>query len=288
MGALLNATFGNATEMIISIFALHNGMNTVIKNSLIGSVLGNMMLVLGTAFLVAGNSSFESSVAHLFSTLLLLACMGILCPTVFAMESNRSPESVLAVSHDVALCMCAGYVLYLYFQLRTHKEMFEDSDNDMEEEEPSYSLVVSVGGLAIATLLISLESDILVDSIQPAAEALGLSQAFIGVILVPIVGNAAEHATAILMAHHGRMNIAIGVAVGSSIQIALFVVPFLVLVSWVMGKSLDLCFDPLTAFAMFISVLIVKSVCSDGSSHWLSGAMLLLAYLFVAVILLHA
>eukprot|EP00996_Jenningsia_fusiforme_P000553 NODE_1491_length_1512_cov_39.417635_g1347_i0.p1 GENE.NODE_1491_length_1512_cov_39.417635_g1347_i0~~NODE_1491_length_1512_cov_39.417635_g1347_i0.p1 ORF type:complete len:414 (+),score=71.57 NODE_1491_length_1512_cov_39.417635_g1347_i0:81-1322(+) len=290
MGAFLNATFGNATELIISIFALRSGMNEVIKNSLIGSVLGNMMLVLGCAFLAGGWQGgeviFNTHAANVYCSLLLAAAFGLIVPTVFAQLPGSTSDMTLALSREVAGVMCIGYILYLFFQMYTHKKMFED-DLDVEECSPEFSASVATIGLASATILIAFESEFLVANLEPAALACGLSSAFVGVILVPIVGNAAEHATAVVMAYRGKMGIALGVAIGSSIQIALFVVPLLVLISACMGGTLDLNFHPFGAVVTFVSILLTNSLVFNGRCHWLDGALLLLSYVMVAIALLH-
>eukprot|EP00667_Euglena_gracilis_P008875 EG_transcript_8997 len=309
IGALLNASFGNATEMIVSIFALKAGLYNVIKDSLVGSVLGNMMLVLGTAFLAAGLrhrnihgcSRFNSSACEVYCSLLMLATMGMLIPTVIFMQWPADSQYVLRTSRQISVVMIAGYVLYVIFQLFTHKSLFEThaseelenlanahDDDDEGPEEPSYSSTFAISALAFSTILISFESEFLVDALEPAARAWGLSDKFISVILLPIVGNAAEHATGVTMAWKGKMDIAIGVAIGSSIQIALFVVPVLVIISWMMGQTLALNFEPFMLTLMVISVVIMKSLVMSGRSNWLSGAMLLLAYTMISIALFNS
>lgn len=340
-GALLNASFGNATEMIISIFALRAEMYDVIKNSLIGSVLGNMMLVLGSAMIAAGISPvaptiaragagsgtgrgplasapgsrisklgfspsfgqgcapgkalteeepgkyqvshFNTQVVRVYVSLLLLASMGFVVPTSFSEVSGVTSTMTLTVSRLISVLMCVGYLMYLWFQLYTHRDMFEDDIDEEESGSPEYSGWLCVVFLALTTVLISIESELLVATLEPTAVKWHLSQAFISVILIPIVGNAAEHATAIIMAYKNKMDIAIGVAVGSSIQISLFVMPFLVIVSWILGLGLDLQFSAFASVVLFSSVLVVMSLVFHGVCHWLAGALLLLAYLMLCV-----
>eukprot|EP01006_Ploeotia_vitrea_P057193 TRINITY_DN68159_c5_g1_i1.p1 TRINITY_DN68159_c5_g1~~TRINITY_DN68159_c5_g1_i1.p1 ORF type:complete len:508 (+),score=57.31 TRINITY_DN68159_c5_g1_i1:27-1550(+) len=299
IGALLNATFGNATELIISIFALKDGLFDVIQNSLIGSVLGNMILVLGCAILAAGwkrpEVRFNAPAINIYTSLLLLASMGLVIPTVFHQMHgvHKFDANNREMSRAIAVCMIIGYGLFIFFQLKTHRAMFDDDgaadingDDDEEEEEAEhcqYSLVVALVGLGIATVLIAFTSEFLVGAIEKTALDWHMSTNFIGVILIPIVGNAAEHATAVVMAWKGKMDIAIGVAVGSSIQIATLVVPLLVVISWWANKALTLAFDPFPTTIMLLGILIVNVVCFDGKVHWLEGASLLLAYLMVAL-----
>eukprot|EP01006_Ploeotia_vitrea_P030782 TRINITY_DN63119_c0_g1_i1.p2 TRINITY_DN63119_c0_g1~~TRINITY_DN63119_c0_g1_i1.p2 ORF type:complete len:467 (-),score=50.00 TRINITY_DN63119_c0_g1_i1:2206-3585(-) len=305
LAALLNATFGNATELIISLFALKDELYTVIKNSLIGSVLGNLLLVMGCAALAGGLRekivNFNAQAISIYCSLLLLATFGLVIPTTFnAVRANPSSSEVLSMSREIALLMVLCYCGFLWFQLKTHKYLFDGDDapsddlppvameagapeDDEEEEEPQFSLAVSVGGLAVVTVLIAFQSEFLVSALEPTSYAIGLSSGFISVILLPIVGNAAEHATAVVMAYNKKMDIAIGVAVGSSIQIALLVVPLLVLISWMFGLSLDLDFHPFAAIVLIVSVVIANSIVSDGSTHWLEGVLLLVVYLMVAV-----
>lgn len=306
IGALLNATFGNATEMIVSVFALRAGMYDVIKNSLVGSVLGNMLLVLGTAQLIAGlrarnihgAMNFNASAARMYCNLLMLACIGVAIPSIMVPlnEHKMSPATSLHVSRELSILMVIAYVLYMFFQLYTHKELFSCNDSgdggpeaqeEDEPEEPQYTAGYAISGLLVATLLISVESDFLVDTLDVAAKDWGLSKSFVSVILLPIVGNAAEHSTAVWMAYKGKMDIAIGVAIGSSLQIALFAVPCCVLISWAMGKELDLQFDPFITLVMIASVLITGQCVRTGHANWLKGAMLLLTYAMLSFTLLN-
>eukprot|EP01012_Entosiphon_sulcatum_P056953 TRINITY_DN8066_c1_g1_i1.p1 TRINITY_DN8066_c1_g1~~TRINITY_DN8066_c1_g1_i1.p1 ORF type:complete len:403 (+),score=63.52 TRINITY_DN8066_c1_g1_i1:178-1386(+) len=285
-GALLNATFGNATEVIISFFALHNEMYDVIKSSLLGSVLGNTMLVLGTALLAGGirqrDVTFNQKAVNIYTSLLLLAIMGVIVPTSFYHTLGASQAQTLSMSRAIAILMCLSYIAYLFFQLRTHKERFE-ADDDEEEEEAQMPLWLGVGLLALVTILISFESQFLVNNLETTAVQWGLGRTFISVILLPIVGNAAEHATAVLMAYRNKMDIACGVAIGSAIQISLFAIPLMVLVSWVWGKSLDLNFHPFSTIGVFLSVLVTNSLVYDGESNWLEGVLLLCAYCMLAI-----
>lgn len=318
IGALLNASFGNATELIVSLFALKAGLYDVIKDSLIGSILGNMMLVLGTAFLAAGLrtrnlhgvSRFNDNACHVYCCLLLLACMGMLIPTVMFLQSPGDRVYELQTSRQISIGMIFAYVLYVVFQLVTHKQLFEeetytplpgrsssqyvasppddDDDDDEDEGTAHYTTAFALVSLFLCTILISFESEFLVDALEPAARRWGLSNKFIAVILLPIVGNAAEHATAVTTAYKDKMDIALGVAVGSSIQISLLVVPLLVIISWAMGRPLDLNFEVFTLVLTIGSVLVMKDIVAGGTSNWLSGAMLLLVYCMIAVSLFNS
>jgi Ca2+:H+ antiporter len=338
VGALVNVTFGNATELILSIMALRAGLLELIKFALIGSVLGNMLLVMGSAFLLGGlrrqTLTFNSDAANTYIPLLLLSSMSFIIPTGYAvtaektspvesptktikklastLQSNNSTsaammhgdlsveETVLLASRQIALVTAFIYVGYLVFQLYTHKNVFDDinseneaeagsheEENDDDEDKPEFTLVFAIVGLAVVSVLISYLSDVLVDSVSGAAIQYNVPHQFIGLILVPIVGNAAEHASAILMAQKGRTDVAVGVALGSSIQIALFVMPVLVLAGWIINVPLDLNFHPFPTIVMFISVMVASHVTSDGKTNWLEGLMLLGAYAMVAILFFH-
>jgi Ca2+:H+ antiporter len=331
VGALINVTFGNATELIISIMALRAGMFDVIKLSLIGSVLGNMLLVLGTAFVVGGTKykdmRFNSDAVNTYGPLLMLSMLGFVIPSAYWATtkhdpvtgspkdhttsksgkvdsvSNHDSEVILAVSRQLAVVMFMAYAAYLYFQLVTHKHLFdaqqvssiakvstdvplqlEDEDEEEEDEElPHFTFAFGMVGLAIASILISMLSDILVETLSVAADEWHLPKQFIGIILVPIVGNAAEHASAIIMASRGKLDIAVGVALGSSIQIAMFVMPMLVLVGWVVGAPLNMDFHPFLTMTTAVSVLVVQNITTDGKTNWLEGTLLICAYLMMAL-----
>jgi Ca2+:H+ antiporter len=307
IGALINVTFGNATELIISFFALKAGQLELIKFSLVGSILGNMLLVLGTALLVGGLRfpilNFSSDATNTYIPLLSLSVVSFIIPSGFSiMEKSYSTLSVpsadveavmLSVSRQVAIVTSAVYLCYLWFQLVTHKTMFDsnadahDGDREEEEDAPEFTLAFSLWGLAIVSLLISYCSDVLVDTVDSAAQYFHLPHAFIGIILVPIIGNAAEHATAIIMASRNRMDVAVGVAMGSSIQIALFVMPLLVIAGWIVNVPLDMYFHPFPTALLFGCVLVTGQVVGDGKSNWLEGVMLVATYFMMGVTFLH-
>eukprot|EP01062_Namystynia_karyoxenos_P058650 TRINITY_DN50164_c0_g1_i1.p1 TRINITY_DN50164_c0_g1~~TRINITY_DN50164_c0_g1_i1.p1 ORF type:complete len:614 (+),score=173.09 TRINITY_DN50164_c0_g1_i1:75-1916(+) len=359
LGALLNASFGNATEIIISIFAVQKKLFTVIKNSMLGSVMGNMLLVLGCAFIARSVPNgteerrkeqqrsalwnFNAESANVFASLLLLAAFALAVPTAYAQlhvrrvaqelspaeaatpediprshtDSPPSSRDIYDMSRATSIAMILGYIIFLFFQVR-HNEVFNASDRDNgsedgegegegeEEEAPKMSKLMDMSGLLFITVLIGFVSEFLVSSLEDATEKLGLSEAWVAVILLPIIGNAAEHATAIVSAYKGDMEIAVGVAIGSSIQIAGFAVPVLVVVSWIVngqnpkplledsGKvkmcgsepcpgALDLNFHPFSMTCMILSVIVVNTIVTDGKGTWLEGITLLITYCVIGI-----
>ncbi|XP_027125977.1 vacuolar cation/proton exchanger 3 isoform X1 [Coffea arabica] len=320
VGGLLNATFGNATEMIISMYALKNGMIRVVQQSLLGSVLSNMLLVLGCAFFCGGivhrqkDQEFNKATALVNSGLLLMAVMGLLFPAVlhFTHTELHSGKSELALSRFSSCIMLVAYASYLFFQLRSHRNLYDiidstssscaiqkpqtifqwvnfsavlqEQDNNAEDsnEAPEINQWEAIGWLAILTLWISILSGYLVDAIQGASDTLNLPMAFISVILLPIVGNAAEHASAIMFAMKDKLDITLGVAIGSSTQISMFVIPFCVVVGWFMGQRMDLNFQLFETATLFITVLVVAFMLQEGTSNYFKGLMLILCYLIVA------
>merc|ERR1711865_55145 len=284
IGGLLNATFGNAVEMILSIFALQAGLIRVVQ----GSLLSNLLLVLGMSFLMGGyyypTQKFNKSGAGANTTLLMLACFAMVVPAIFVINfPNEEHGSALAISHTTAVILGLMYVLFLVFQLKTHTEDFKSAadDDEEDEEEAPFSMGGSITILCVVTMIVAACSEALVGSIEALTEEWGISEAFVGTILVPIVGNAAEHSTAITMAMRNKMDLAIGVAVGSSTQIALFVVPFTVLAGWVMQVEMTLDFKSFETAVMVMTVMITMSTLQDGKSNWLEGAVLMCSYLLV-------
>ncbi|PQM40430.1 vacuolar cation/proton exchanger 2 [Prunus yedoensis var. nudiflora] len=259
VGGLLNATFGNATEMIISIYALKNGMIRVVQQSLLGSILSNMLLVLGCAFFTGGIvhypkvQFFNKSAAVVNSGLLLMAVMGLMFPAVlhFTHSEVHVGKSELSLSRFSSCVMLVAYASYLFFQLRSHRNLYspieeegnQGGDDSDDEEAPEITHWEAIGWLAILTVWVSILSGYLVDAIQGASDSFNMPVAFISVILLPIVGNAAEHASAIMFATKDKLDITLGVAIGSSTQISMFVIPFCVVVGWIMGQRMDLNFQ---------------------------------------------
>eukprot|EP00931_Biecheleriopsis_adriatica_P048531 TRINITY_DN28039_c0_g1_i1.p1 TRINITY_DN28039_c0_g1~~TRINITY_DN28039_c0_g1_i1.p1 ORF type:complete len:484 (+),score=80.74 TRINITY_DN28039_c0_g1_i1:145-1452(+) len=286
IGGLLNATFGNAVEMIVTVNAIRSGLVDVVQGSLLGSILSNLLLVLGMAFLAAGfffkELRFSASGASANMTCLTLGSIALALPTIYNCMEGTSQEDVLSISRISSAVIACVYVLFLIFQLGTHADLF--SSGEEEEEEASMSALTSVICLLAATCCVAACSEFLVDSIEGVTEEYGLPGAFIGVILLPIVGNAAEHATAVTVAAKGKMDLALGVAVGSSTQIALLVVPFSVIVGWFFDVPMSLDFRIFDTTVMVLSVFITGSALQDGASNWLEGAILIAIYVLIAII----
>ena len=315
IGGLLNATFGNAVELIVSIIALKEKQIRIVQASMLGSILSNLLLVLGCCFIAGGitrvQQTFNQTVAQTMSSLMALATAGLLIPAAFHAtlpppkskhgfpEPGSSDTLILSLSRGVSIILLVVYILYLLFQLKTHKSLFEEQaqeaddgiittslppdESDVKPEEQKLSVLSSIIVLIVATTLISLCADYLVGSIDDIVESSGLSKTFIGLIVIPIVGNAAEHVTAIIVAMKDKMDLAIGVAVGSSLQIAIFVTPFMVLVGWIIDVPMSLYFSTFETAILFVSVFITNLVILDGELNWLEGAMLLSTYLIVAL-----
>ena len=305
IGGLLNATFGNAAELIIALLILSHGpeMYPLVKATITGSIIGNALLVLGMAILLGGLShsrqEFNRTAASMGATLLALASVGLIMPTVyyylFRAGAALSPEelhNVEYLSEEIAAVLGFTYLLSLIFSLRTHQHLFGAQDKESENREhhlAEWSRTTSLIMLLVATVGVAGMAHILVGSVELAGRALGMNQVFVGVIVVAIVGNAAEHSTAVLMAMKNKMDLALHIAVGSSIQVALFVAPVLVFASMFMGHSrpLDLHFTPLELIALVISVAVLALVSQDGESHWMEGAMLLAVYFILALSFYH-
>ncbi len=305
LGALLNATFGNATELIIALVALKAGLVSVVKASITGSIIGNLLLVMGLSMLLGGlkykEQVFQSTVARVNASSMNLAVIAILLPTALHITSKSIDEPTLQrLSVAVAIVLIAVYGLTLLFSMRTHAYLYdtgmaqqglEDIAHDnltnnnlaAESPNPSNNFKVWVGVLLGCTLMVAVESELLVHTLEEATARLGLTALFTGVILLPIVGNAAEHATAVTVAMKDKMDLSVSVAVGSSMQIALFVAPVLVITGWLMGQPMDLDFNPFELVAVVVAVLIANSISSDGRSNWLEGILLLAAYAVLAL-----
>jgi Ca2+:H+ antiporter len=293
IGGLLNVTFGNAPELIIAFFALQKGLQEVVKASLVGSILGNILLVMGAAMLVGGlkreRQTFDRTAASSQSIMLLLACVALIMPAVFELviggslpsptdESKRFPSDLEVMSVGVSLVLLFSYVAGLFFSLRTHKDLFNPPHEEQEGHEP-WSVRKSVGALAIAGVAVGVMSEILVGSIEEASHGIGLSPFFVSLIVVAIVGNAAEHWVAVYFASRDKMDLSIGIAIGSSAQIALFAAPVLVLVSLFVGPfPMALVFNGLELAAILLAVLIANQVTHEGESTWFEGVQLLAVY----------
>ncbi|MGQ0594432.1 MAG: calcium/proton exchanger [Gammaproteobacteria bacterium] len=285
IGGLLNATFGNAAELIIALFALREGLHEVVKASITGSIIGNILLVLGLSMVAGGMrytvQVFNRSAASMGASLLLLSAIGLVVPTVFhALGPGAADERGLSL--EIALVLFVTYLLSLVFSLRTHRHLYvgeEPADEDPDAWSRRRSFVV----LMITSGLIAVMAELLVGSVEHAATALGLTEVFVGVILVAIVGNAAEHSTAVLVAMRGKMDLAVHIAIGSSLQIALFVAPVLLFVSYLFGTPMDLVFTPFEVFSVVLAVLAVNHIASDGECNWMEGVQLLAVYLILGL-----
>jgi Ca2+:H+ antiporter len=284
LGGLLNATFGNATELIIAIIALKAGLVDVVKASITGSIIGNLLLVMGLSMFLGGlrykEQTFQPIVARVNASSMNLAVIAMLLPTAMNVTSvGISQQTVENFSLAVAIVLIVVYALTLLFSMKTHAYLYEVGLVESEEISHTKPNIWLWGGVLLAcTLLVALESEMLVDSLEVATSQLGLTALFTGVILVPIVGNAAEHATAVTVAMKDKMDLSVSVAVGSSMQIALFVAPVLVIAGRVFDQPMDLNFNPFELVAVTVSVLIANSISSDGKSNWLEGTLLLAAY----------
>jgi Ca2+:H+ antiporter len=287
IGGLMNATFGNATELILAFIALKEGFIGIVKATITGSIIGNLLLVMGLAMLLGGlrykEQSFAADAARINSSVMNLAVIAILLPTAVEFTSTGVGEVTLQrLSVAVAIVLILVYGLSLLFSMKTHAYLCEVGEVELEEEGLTEHKPVNVklwiGVLLVVTIGVAIESELLVDSLEAATESLGFSRLFTGVILLPIIGNAAEHATAVTVAIKNKMDLSMAVAVGSSLQIALFVAPVLVLAGWFIGQPMDLNFNPFELVAMAVAVLIVNSISADGKSNWLEGTLLLATY----------
>ncbi|KAI0671600.1 Sodium/calcium exchanger protein-domain-containing protein [Trametes maxima] len=348
LAGLLNATLGNAVELIVAIIALVKCELQIVQSSLVGSILSNLLLVLGMCFFAGGTrfseQGFGISVTQLNSSLLILSVIGLLIPAAFhfaadaQIPDNEEATDILSVSHGTAIILLFIYGSYLVFQLFSHKTLYDDAHPDVfkstryerrekkaengaviaqreangsssltdqplslspvashedpeantvaepeEVEEPQMSVPMTIGLLAVVTVLVAVTAEFLVDSINGLVDTGNINREFIGVILLPIVGNAAEHVTAVTVSVKDKLTLSLGVAVGSSIQIALFVIPFIVTLGWIMGKPLSMLFDPFESIVLFFSVLVVNYVVQDGKSNWLEGMILMCLYIILAL-----
>lgn len=350
LAGLLNATFGNAVEVVMMVQTLRAGLIDVVKATLLGSVLSNLLLVLGCSFFFGGimgssgsfgprsaqnldnmtptrisqqpelelsddrpmrshsthsasDMEFVGEKVQTFSvmsamvntSLLLLSCLSLSLVTVFYSETNvdKKPEDgtsdiVLSISRMVSITMMMSYCAYIFFQLVTHRVAMQEEEGDDEDgEEPALSVKASLAVMCGITVLVAYSSELLVESLDEVVEQMGIGSHFIGIILLPIVGNACEHASAIRFAIQDKPGLSIGIAVGSSTQISLFVVPFSVIMGWIIDEPMDLNFGSLNTTVMSISVVVVLSIVVDGSATWLQGYLLVSAYYVVAVLYWH-
>ena len=308
VGGLLNATFGNAAELIIALFALSKGLDGVVKASITGSIIGNVLLVLGLSFFAGGvkfrKQEFNRTAASINATALTLAAIALIIPTVFhqaaavvpVTQGGWTPAKEQSLSLAIAIVLIATYAVTLFFSLVTHKELFvgEQSQGvfaevgkertEVEDHGVAWSVRKSASVLLGATALVAMVSEFLVGAVEGARETLGLTEVFVGVIVVAIIGNAAEHSSAILMAMRNKMDLSMGIALGSSLQIALFVAPVLLFASYLFGRPMNLEFTIPEVVAVVASIIIVEQISSDGESNWVEGVQLLSVYAILGIL----
>ena len=292
VGGLLNATFGNAPELIIAVVALRAGYVDMVRASIIGAILANLLLALGVGFVLGGwrykDQTYNAGASRLYSTMMLLAAVSLAVPSAFsryfAPEGTMREEQMLNVG--IAGALLFAYVLYLLFSLKTHPGWFESvakGADDHHAEKP-WSVPRAVGTLIAAAVLAAWMSEILVGAAEGAGKALGMSSVFMGIVLLAIIGGAAESGSAIAMAMKNKMDLSLGIALGSSIQIALFVAPVLVFASYFIApQPLELSFSRAEVGSLFLGVLVGAMVCADGRTNWFKGAQLVTLYLIIAM-----
>ncbi|KAI9716673.1 MAG: hypothetical protein M1812_005211 [Candelaria pacifica] len=303
LGGLMNATFGNAVELIVSIVALKNGEIRIVQSSMLGSILSNILLVLGCCFLAGGiknhEQKFNGTVASTMSSMMAVASASLIIPatlysTLKSGDANAgTKDEILILSHGTAVILLILYVMYIVFQLKTHAELFDEVNQEEQggdgegdehiEEEHILSPWAAGVALVLVTILVAVCAEYLVDSIDSIVQSAHISKTFIGLVLLPIVGNAAEHVTAVVVSMKDKMDLAIGVAIGSSMQIALLVTPFLVILGWIIGQPMTLHFETFETVVFFVSVLVMNYLLQDGKSNYLEGAMLLGMYIIIAL-----
>ncbi|TFK72926.1 calcium/proton exchanger [Pluteus cervinus] len=344
VAGLLNATLGNAVELIVAIVALTKCELRIVQSSLVGSILSNLLLVLGMCFFAGGlkysQQGFGTSAVQLNSSLLTVSVIAVLLPAAFNLSGDIDDETlrkdILRLSHGVALILLFIYGAYLTFQLWSHADLYHDQSDDIvksiaytnktpeptqattsaiihqgdalqsrtntatsptaasatlengttheeEDEKPVMNIRAALFSLGLVTFFVAFTAEFLVDSINGLTETGAISKEFVGLILLPIVGNAAEHVTAVTVSVKDKLMLSLGVAVGSSIQLSLFVIPFVIVLAWIMGKPLTLLFDPYESIALFLAVLIVNYVTQDGKSNWLEGMILMCVYAILGV-----
>jgi len=292
VGGLLNATFGNAAELIIGLMALNRGLYGVVKASITGSIIGNILLVLGLSLFAGGlkfsEQKFNRTAARVSATTLSFAAIALIIPTVFHQAAQSRPggwsqPTQQKLSLAIAVVLFLTYGCTLLFSLKTHRTLYSGGSSDDNHEEV-WSMRKAMVILAIATALVAAMSELLVSTVEAAEHSMGLTEVFVGVIIVAIIGNAAEHSTAVMMAMKNKMDLSVNVAIGSSTQIALVVAPLLVFASYLLGKPMDLEFTLPEVFAIVVAIFIAGQICSDGESNWLEGVQLLSVYLILGIL----
>ncbi len=292
VGGFLNATFGNAAELIIGLVALSKGLTGVVKASITGSIIGNLLLVLGASILAGGlrytHQTFNQTAARISATSLGLGAIALLIPTIFhrsaELRGGWTEAAEQRLSLAIVIVLFVTYFFSLLFHLVTHRDLFAGPAPKDTDAERRWPLWQSITILAIATALIAWLSEFLVGSIEAAQHSLGLTELFVGVVIVALIGNAAEHSTAVWMAWKNKMDLSLSIATGSSLQMALFVTPVLVLSSYAMGDPMTLEFSLPEIAAIVLSVWIVGQISGDGESNWLEGVQLLSVYVITGIL----
>lgn len=291
VGGLLNATFGNAPELIIALVALRAGLLDMVRASLAGAILANLLLALGIAFFLGGlryhTQNYSAAAVRVYSSMMLMAAISLLVPSAFSrfLAPTETVREEALLNIGLAVVLLGAYALYLVFMLKTHPDEFGGADgHDEKEHGERWSIGRAVAGLLVASLLAAWMSEMLVGAAEGTGKALGMSQVFIGIVLLAIVGGAAESSSAIAMARRNKMDLSVGIALGSSIQIALFVAPVLVLASYFIApQPLELSFNRAEVGALFMGALIGALVTADGRSNWYKGVQLVAVYLIIAL-----
>lgn len=288
LGGFLNATFGNAAELIIAIFLIRAQQYEMVKASLTGAIIGNLLLVLGLSILLGGlkykEQTFNGRLATHNSTLMIMAVIGLFVPAVFVVSQNFTFEKDQFLSLAVAGILIIAYILWLIFSMITHKDMLSDEVMNADHgEEPAWSKKNSIIFLFVATVMVAFVSEWLVHTLDTFSAKFGLSELFIGAFVIAIVGNAAEHSAAIMLAMKNKIGAAVEIAIGSSLQIALFVAPVLIIISAFMGNTMDIVFTPIELTAIGVAVFIAKSVSRDGRTNWYEGVLLLMVYIILGI-----
>ncbi|MGG4092900.1 calcium/proton exchanger [Paenibacillus lautus] len=293
LGGFLNATFGNAAELIIAILLIKEGLYDMVKASITGSIIGNLLLVLGLSLFAGGLKfkiqKYNVTLAGLNGSLMTLAIIALFIPAIFLNTHSITESETKTLSLIVAGILIVAYIAWLGFSMITHKNYLADvsDDNDQDalphEHGPVWSKKRSILYLVVATVMVAFVSEWLVGVLEPISHEYGLSELFIGAFLVAIIGNAAEHSAAIMLAMKNKIGAAVEIAVGSSLQIALFVAPVLVFISFFLGDTMDIVFTTLELVAIGVAVFIARSITQDGASNWYEGLLLLAVYVILGV-----
>lgn len=289
LGGFLNATFGNAAELIIAIFLVRAGLFDMVKASITGSIIGNLLLVLGASVFLGGlkfkEQRFNVQLASHNSSLMILAVIALGIPAIFVSTQHFDADKTRMISLTIAGILIVAYVLWLIFSMVTHKDILADVEETTPDhgEEAAWSKSTSILCLVLATVMTAFVSEWLVSTLHTFTAKYGLSEVFVGAFLIAIVGNAAEHSAAVMLAMKNKIGAAVEIAVGSSLQIALFVAPVLILVSTFFGPTMDIVFTPIELAAIAVSVFIAKSISKDGTTNWFEGALLIFVYIILGI-----